>query len=70
MANALRCRCGHGADAHEHFRSGRDCGICADCRRFTRAAPEPVVLAGVAWNRFRTPIAEVPVSRLPRTPVR
>ncbi len=66
MANALRCRCGHGADAHEHFRAGRDCGICADCRRFTRADPEPVVLAGVAWNRFR----EVPVSPPPRTPVR
>jgi hypothetical protein len=66
MANALRCRCGHEADAHEHFRAGRDCGICTGCRRFTRAEPDTVVLAGVAWNRFR----QVPVSHPPRTPVR
>jgi hypothetical protein len=22
------CRCGHVADAHEHFRPGSDCGAC------------------------------------------
>jgi len=30
------CRCGHEAEAHEHFRSGSDCGACGaqECRRF------------------------------------
>lgn len=23
-----RCRCGHAADAHDHYRPGSDCGIC------------------------------------------
>jgi hypothetical protein len=27
------CRCGHAADAHEHFRPGYDCGAC-HCRGF------------------------------------
>lgn len=66
MANALRCRCGHGVDAHEHFRSGRDCGACTGCHRFTTAGP--IVLGGVAWNRLRA--AEATLSRLPRTPAR
>lgn len=29
------CRCGHEEDAHEHFRSGSDCGAC-DCARYRR----------------------------------
>jgi len=35
MAVSLRrpCRCGHGKDAHQHYRSGADCGSCA-CERF------------------------------------
>lgn len=30
------CRCGHPRTAHEHFRSGSDCGACgpAECRSF------------------------------------
>ena len=30
------CRCGHNAQAHEHYRPGSDCGACgaAMCRRF------------------------------------
>ncbi|NMI02050.1 (Fe-S)-binding protein [Pseudonocardia acidicola] len=30
------CRCGHGPQAHDHYRPGSDCGICgaASCRRF------------------------------------
>lgn len=27
------CRCGHRRDAHEHYRPGSDCGLCA-CTRF------------------------------------
>ncbi|MCW0216485.1 MAG: hypothetical protein OJJ54_24310 [Pseudonocardia sp.] len=27
------CRCGHGSDAHEHFRAGSDCAVC-DCARY------------------------------------
>ncbi len=32
---ASPCRCGHGRDAHEHFRRGTDCAGC-DCARFRR----------------------------------
>jgi hypothetical protein len=30
------CRCGHDAQAHEHYRPGSDCGACgaAACARF------------------------------------
>ena len=30
------CRCGHDAEAHEHYRPGSDCGACgaAQCGRF------------------------------------
>ncbi|RZT87374.1 hypothetical protein EV383_4294 [Pseudonocardia sediminis] len=27
------CRCGHDADAHEHFRAGSECATC-DCARY------------------------------------
>ncbi|WP_181781101.1 hypothetical protein [Pseudonocardia pini] len=27
------CRCGHGAESHEHWRAGSDCATCG-CRRF------------------------------------
>jgi hypothetical protein len=33
MNHSTHCRCGHLADAHEHFRPGNDCGACR-CRRF------------------------------------
>lgn len=25
---STRCRCGHPADAHDHYRRGTDCGAC------------------------------------------
>jgi len=35
-----RCRCGHEAAAHEHFRPGTDCGACGakQCGRFRPSA--------------------------------
>ncbi|WFG44914.1 hypothetical protein [Pseudonocardia alni] len=27
-APAEPCRCGHGRDAHEHYRRGTECGVC------------------------------------------
>ncbi len=61
-----RCRCGHGVDAHEHFRSGTDCASCGPdvCRRYTartgtglparvRLPAQSVVVPGLAWNRLR-----------------
>ncbi|BBG04111.1 MULTISPECIES: hypothetical protein [Pseudonocardia] len=37
------CRCGHGRDAHEHYRPGTDCGACgADCRSFRAGDTRPV----------------------------
>ena len=34
------CVCGHARDAHEHYRSGSDCGICgaAKCAAYRRHA--------------------------------
>ncbi len=32
------CRCGHGAEAHEHFRTGSDCGACGCARYRTTGA--------------------------------
>ncbi|QCR43823.1 hypothetical protein C1N91_10060 [Curtobacterium sp. SGAir0471] len=29
------CACGHGQEAHEHYRPGSDCALC-DCPRFRR----------------------------------
>jgi hypothetical protein len=26
--NSGRCQCGHASDAHEHYRSGRECALC------------------------------------------
>jgi hypothetical protein len=60
---AARCRCGHDADAHEHFRAGRDCSTCGPdvCPRFAsrhgaavlRLRSQPLVAPGLAWNRLR-----------------
>lgn len=56
MDRPSRCRCGHPADTHEHFRRGRDCGAC-ECRRFAAAPlPHPRV---AMWRRLL-------VSPLPR----
>lgn len=43
------CRCGHRAENHEHYRSGRDCSTCgpSNCDRYTS------VLAG--WLRVQVP---------------
>jgi len=32
------CRCGHICDAHQHFRPGTDCGLCAqgNCQKYRR----------------------------------
>jgi hypothetical protein len=32
----MRCVCGHPRSRHEHYRGGRDCGICGGnlCPRF------------------------------------
>ena len=31
---AGRCRCGHPQDAHDHYRRGTECALCAECPRF------------------------------------
>jgi hypothetical protein len=63
---AAVCRCGHGLDVHEHFRSGSDCSTCGPdvCHRFStrlgnglpavlRLPTQSVVVSGMAWNRLR-----------------
>jgi hypothetical protein len=32
------CRCGHQANAHEHYRRGTDCALCT-CPKFRAGAP-------------------------------
>jgi hypothetical protein len=34
------CRCGHSEHAHEHYRRGNDCALCA-CPRFKAGAAAP-----------------------------
>jgi hypothetical protein len=33
MNHSTHCRCGHAAEAHDHFRPGNECDACR-CRRF------------------------------------
>ena len=33
--SAATCGCGHGRPAHEHYRRGSDCALCA-CARYRR----------------------------------
>ncbi len=34
-ADGRSCGCGHGRQAHEHYRRGTDCALCA-CARYRR----------------------------------
>jgi hypothetical protein len=40
------CTCGHGPEAHEHYRPGSDCGACG------RRACAEYRPANTAWRRF------------------
>jgi hypothetical protein len=40
------CTCGHGPEAHEHYRPGTDCGACG------RSACAEYRPANSAWRRF------------------
>ena len=55
MTISTQCRCGHVAEAHEHFRPGDDCGSCR-CGRFTgvgRGDASPAVgLATILLTAF------------------
>lgn len=42
------CRCGHGPHAHEHYRRGKDCSLCA-CAKFRSS--EGSVLARLLGRR-------------------
>ncbi len=35
---AQLCTCAHAREAHDHYRSGSDCGMCS-CFRFDRSGP-------------------------------
>lgn len=43
------CGCGHSRNAHEHYRAGSDCALCADraCMRFCPAAAPTMQAAPV-----------------------
>jgi hypothetical protein len=42
------CRCGHGPHAHEHYRRGKDCSLCA-CAKFRSS--EGSILARLLGRR-------------------
>jgi hypothetical protein len=62
MTNSTQCRCGHLAEAHEHFRPGNDCGYCR-CGRFrgvSKGDASPAVgLATILLTAF-TPLRVSP----------
>lgn len=41
------CNCGHGGEAHQHYRSGTDCGACGRdvCAKFKAVKPGKPVLS-------------------------
>ena len=43
-----RCRCGHGRDAHQHYRRGADCAMCL-CRKWRR--PDRVSKLITGWEQ-------------------
>ncbi len=45
-ADVQTCRCGHGADAHQHFRSGSDCSGCG-CARYRSTVGRAAMLVAV-----------------------
>lgn len=47
------CRCGHSAEAHEHFRRGADCALCgpAQCSSFRRAVGTGASVGSLAHAR-------------------
>lgn len=56
------CSCGHGHDAHEHYRRGSDCALCPPgvCARFTAKAGDTVPLTSDPI--VRPPATEVPLA--------
>jgi hypothetical protein len=40
------CRCGHGRQAHQHYRGGSDCSLCS-CSRYHRPLLARLGLGGV-----------------------
>jgi hypothetical protein len=34
--SARLCMCGHPYTAHQHYRRGKECSLCPDCRRWRR----------------------------------
>lgn len=49
-ADAHECRCGHISLAHEHYRRGTDCALCA-CARF-HGAPALMLRRWVRDERY------------------
>jgi hypothetical protein len=56
------CRCGHGFEAHEHYRQGSDCALCK-CPRWRRRRYSASELADLS----RDDIPEWPYVRVPRS---
>ena len=45
------CRCGHVYAAHEHYRPGTECSLCADCPRYRSASGLGALIAGLLTRR-------------------
>jgi hypothetical protein len=50
VAAGAPCRCGHGSEAHEHFRAGTDCAQCG-CGRFRNATGLKARIAALPGRR-------------------
>ncbi|MEN3298054.1 hypothetical protein [Pseudonocardia sp.] len=50
VAAGAPCRCGHGSEAHEHFRAGTDCARCG-CGRFRDAKGLKARIAALLGRR-------------------
>jgi hypothetical protein len=50
VASGAPCRCGHGSEAHEHFRAGTDCARCG-CGRFRNAKGLKARIAALLGRR-------------------
>lgn len=46
------CRCGHGADSHEHFRPGSNCSGCA-CGRYRTTTSLATTLSALLRRTLR-----------------
>ncbi|MDT7576259.1 MAG: hypothetical protein QOH17_2592 [Pseudonocardiales bacterium] len=56
MTSSTQCRCGHVAEAHEHFQPGNECGVCR-CGHFSGVSRPDASPSGAVANILLTVFA-------------